>query len=470
LKFIWKVAAGLICTCILFLQVSPAYAGEIDDFIIVEENLATSTKKNPVYTQENVKNGIINIPSGTYHTITVSYNLKNIVMNLDNVTVNDRIILFGSNKKKATIVVSGNTKIGTVFTKRNLTLIDSSEKRHVGTVEVKGTNTNININAVTKSVLLLRDSNGATVTVNKNCKSINDLGTENKIITYAPVNKVNITGENSSFTALENVTNTFVSGYGNRVSIKCNVFGNITSSGAKTLIVGQTENNKPIDMKGIEITGGSYMLIRKEQLCAVTDSRTDAQKVSELVNKNVLFIGDSFIERLYTRGLLKTNMAALCAYGSAPGDWYLDGQKHLDYFNELLYYNPDKIVYYYGVNAIYDANNEEYSERLLTDLMGRYPAATIYVQKIFPLANNSSGVGQYDYDDYNHKAEYSIDRYNNELEQFCKKYTNLVWCDTTAEFLDGNGDLKRSKTVDGLHLSTEACKEWMNAIKKIIKE
>ena len=102
--------------------------------------------------------------------------------------------------------------------------------------------------------------------------------------------------------------------------------------------------------------------------------------------------------------------------------------------------------------------------------MTQYPKATIYVMKIFPLASNSSGVGPYDYNEYNHIAEYSVDRYNGELESFCKKYTNLVWCDTTAEFLDGNKDMKRSKTVDGLHLSSSACVEWMNIIKKTIKE
>ena len=100
--------------------------------------------------------------------------------------------------------------------------------------------------------------------------------------------------------------------------------------------------------------------------------------------------------------------------------------------------------------------------------MKEYPDAVIYVQRVFPVGDNYTGVDDYQYELFNKNGRLNIADFNKEMKKFCSGYTQLKWTDTTNGLIDKNGNLARGLTDDGLHLNEAGYKIWWSNINEAI--
>ncbi len=112
--------------------------------------------------------------------------------------------------------------------------------------------------------------------------------------------------------------------------------------------------------------------------------------------------------------------------------------------NDLAYHDKDWVISKYKL--------------LLKQLKTKLPITKVLVQSILPVNNHVKDTGHSNLD---------ITLINKELEKVVVD-TGYRWLDLHPLFSDGNGNLKKDWTLDGLHLTGIAYQKWTAFLKKQI--
>ncbi len=182
------------------------------------------------------------------------------------------------------------------------------------------------------------------------------------------------------------------------------------------------------------------------------------KRVDRNVNKGaILFFGDSFIQSL--------------AVASVSPDAYNFGIGHdtsNDLFNRLQMYESISkakiIVVLIGIN---DYKFRENGDILLNydRIIGAIPRdKMVILNAVFPVDESiTKGIKN------NNRFNKKIRELNNKSRQLCKTYENVYFNDISNLVIDLSGNLSHKyHEGDGVHLSKEGYKIWINSLKKVI--
>ena len=412
-------------------------------------------------TEEDVKEGRLRIPAGIYKRILIRGNIRDAAVYMKDVVVEEYMSLYGGTERSITVILSGETDIRKLIARRNVTITSLDSKQHIITVSVRDA-VEVRLLANVANYSMPTGVTGVRSELYGKIDALVDKGEGNQHWAYSRIEKAKLEGKQNVLVAQAKLGKIYLFGEGNRVSVREDV-ERVTINGTHVVLSVDEEEARALDVR---VTGGTCKLIRPERYEKLSDQ-------SEQINTKsckTLFIGDSHTEGLYTRGYLKKGMDALFGRGTAAPNWYVKGRKYLDYLNRLADYQPEKIVYLYGVNGIQTESNIDYSKQLLKKLLEEYPDAVIYVQRVFPVGDNYAGVDDYQYELFNKNGRLNIADFNEEMKKFCKSDSRLLWTDTTSGLIDKNGNLERGLTDDGLHLNDAGYKIWWNNVKEAIEK
>lgn len=416
--------------------------------------------KAVTYTKEDIQGGVIVVPPGDYRKIAFGKSIKNAVVYMNNVNVRDYISIYGDGKSNPTFILTGATKIGKVIVKGNATLTSPDNVRRIETVSIRET-VRFELEVAAKNVSIVSGVRNVRGYYHRPISYFVDRGEYGVHYIYGKITRLCLRGKNNGIKACAYVKNAEVLGEGGEYSVQSDM-GTITLNGKRSLL--------SVDLKGVNV---DEVIQKEKEAYIIRGERIGLEQKKENeapLECEALFIGDSFTERLYRSGYLKEGYKGLHGWGTAPSDWYVDGDRALAYLSRLDDYRPKKVVYLYGINDMKSAENIDYSKKLLNAIMEAYPDAGIYVQKVFPLAATWVGAGVNTYADINRNGDYNVEQYNRELEAFCAGQTRLNWVDTTGDMIDGNGDLKVEMTDDGIHLNEAGYAKWWDEIRKILNQ
>jgi lysophospholipase L1-like esterase len=124
---------------------------------------------------------------------------------------------------------------------------------------------------------------------------------------------------------------------------------------------------------------------------------------------------------------------------------------------------PKKLFLLIGINDLSRGLPKEVIlnnyNRILTYLTTHTPKTKIYIQSVLPLYE------PYTKEAYLKNKKDSILNLNMGIKQVAVKF-NLTYIDLHEIFADGNGDLKKEYTADGIHLKPAAYVIWVDHLKK----
>ena len=185
-----------------------------------------------------------------------------------------------------------------------------------------------------------------------------------------------------------------------------------------------------------------------------------------------LWIGDSFTERLYKAGKINKDDTVLAKYGTGARDWYdcVGNDRFVDFASQLYALKQNAaefegILFLYGINDIKYSWNAYYAKRLITELATLFPDTTVWVQRVFPVATTYHNTAN-TYSEINKTGDFNVKKYNKEIKHFCDHESpeNVIWVDTTEGFITSYGNLKTTKTEDGLHIANKYLDQWLDNI------
>lgn len=171
---------------------------------------------------------------------------------------------------------------------------------------------------------------------------------------------------------------------------------------------------------------------------------------SSVPDNAVIFIGDSITEALATAAITDKSVN----YG-------IGGDTTYGVLNRIsLYKSLDRVKLVVIAVGVNDLNRRENNEILnnYSKILQKIPKNTnILISSILPIANGY----KYSNPKYNDRI-YNI---NKSLEVLSKSFENVYFLDTSNKFLNKNGALKKSYHIgDGLHLSKEGYKVWIDSL------
>ena len=144
-----------------------------------------------------------------------------------------------------------------------------------------------------------------------------------------------------------------------------------------------------------------------------------------------------------------------------PSDDLSGMQKRIAQIKAL---HPKLLFIMAGTNNLSTFNEKsfkcDYSE-LVTEIKRNVPDVKIYVQSILPYNSNLC------------KVKFKFDRNTatikaNEIIRTISEENDLNYVDLYSLYVEGEGQLQESLTVDGVHLKNEAYERWYNEIEKYI--
>ena len=199
------------------------------------------------------------------------------------------------------------------------------------------------------------------------------------------------------------------------------------------------------------------------------DLTNSSNNISSL--DNFLFIGDSLTAGLSSSGGISgANIIGVVSSSAYHWNTYLDGgDPGLDFSNVNLpdASNVSGICIELGINSLniqsggstdgVVSSSVNNMKTLLEKISSKYPDKTIYVQRVFPIGNNSS----YDKE----KTNSVIKEYNDQIEAYCSE-KGYKYIDATEGYIDDDGTLLSSMTTDGVHFSDYSL--WGNNLKDVI--
>ena len=189
------------------------------------------------------------------------------------------------------------------------------------------------------------------------------------------------------------------------------------------------------------------------------NQNTNPNKLNKKTHKevsldNFLFLGDSYTFLLQSTINKHVPSALVLGESGVQPEYWIEN------FNTLPENSKVKgVVLLIGVNGVTFDDNLPDKEKLIKSLSEKYEDKTIYVEKVFPVGKNFTNA---DCDTFNQ----AIKSHNEEIESYCKKYSNVVFIDTTKGLVTRKGYLKY--TEDGLHIKPSKQESFFKNIKNAI--
>ncbi|MBT2925348.1 hypothetical protein PN39_05590 [Vibrio anguillarum] len=177
---------------------------------------------------------------------------------------------------------------------------------------------------------------------------------------------------------------------------------------------------------------------------------------SSVPDNAVIFIGDSITEALATAAITDKSVN----YGIG-GDTTYGVLKRISLYKSLD--RAKLVVIAVGVNDLNRRSNNEIVDNY-SKILQKIPKETnILISSILPIANGY----KYSNPEYNDR----ISNINQSLELLSKSLENVYFLDATNKLLNKNGALSNSYHIgDGLHLSKEGYKVWIDSLSLAITE
>lgn len=121
-------------------------------------------------------------------------------------------------------------------------------------------------------------------------------------------------------------------------------------------------------------------------------------------------------------------------------------------YENVLSIEPKNIVLLIGTNDIGRglplSMTLENVEKIIQNTKAACPDVNFIVEAVYPVNENMR-------DKFEKRSNEKIDAMNREYIKLCEKY-GCAWLDFTDKLKDGNGNLKREFTYDGLHINAQA--------------
>ena len=137
--------------------------------------------------------------------------------------------------------------------------------------------------------------------------------------------------------------------------------------------------------------------------------------------------------------------------------------QRLDFFKKMPNQKPLKIFLLCGINDMKRGTPNEVILanylRMIKQIKAESPATQIYFQSVLPV---NIAMLPKSYDNLSYE---NISALNEGLYSLCKAY-GLHYVNLHAVFADGNGELKKELSIDGLHLKSAAYIIWAAHLKK----
>lgn len=193
----------------------------------------------------------------------------------------------------------------------------------------------------------------------------------------------------------------------------------------------------------------------------------DNKVTSEVVDENILFLGDSLSKRYD----LKKYYEKFRVVNSG-----IDGDKTQDILNNMkkrVYdYNPSKVFLLIGVNDLYEGKSKEDIVKDIKEIIDlikeNRPYAKIYLESLYPVNKTDDEKIEEDIRNYEFSND-DIKDINKKLESLAKD-EKITYIDMFSELVDDEGNLKIEYTNEGLHISDEGYDKITEVLNKYIKE
>lgn len=176
-----------------------------------------------------------------------------------------------------------------------------------------------------------------------------------------------------------------------------------------------------------------------------------------LQQKGIVFLGNSITERGNWSELLPGQKIMNRGIG---GDNTFGVLARLDMVVKAV---PKKVFLLIGINDLSRALPKEVIlnnyERIINYIRTNSPKTTLYVQSVLPLYEPLTTAA------YLKNKKDSILQLNIGIRQLADKY-KLTYINLHEVFADGNGDLKKEYTADGIHVKPAAYVLWIDFLRK----
>lgn len=187
---------------------------------------------------------------------------------------------------------------------------------------------------------------------------------------------------------------------------------------------------------------------------------------NEIVNKNVVFLGDSITDyydlEKYFPNILKVNSGIKANKTNQIKD---------DMYNRVYRYNPSKVILLIGINNYLQVNDSVDNvindiDEITTLIEENLPNCKIYIESLYPI-NDDWRI----YHDSNVpniiELRQKVDETNNKLKDLCKN-KGYKYIDMFSSLKDENNNFNQEYTDDGLHPNQKGYEIITNIIKKYL--
>ena len=181
---------------------------------------------------------------------------------------------------------------------------------------------------------------------------------------------------------------------------------------------------------------------------------TQRQSLFEIVpqnNADIIFVGDSITARGEWQEFFPDKKVLNRGIDSDVTEGVLN---RLDV---IINASPKQIFLMIGINDIRQNINQDISlehyTQIINQLKETLPDTELYIQSILPIGANT-GMSNED-----------VISFNSELEKLANQ-NNLTYIDLYTKFLDETGFLPKHYSIDGVHLTGDGYKIWIEEIEK----
>lgn len=129
----------------------------------------------------------------------------------------------------------------------------------------------------------------------------------------------------------------------------------------------------------------------------------------------------------------------------------------LNRMDEVISRNPKEVYIMIGINDIGNKTDLEEYTKNMEEIVQKFDGTStqVAIQSILPINNKAYK---------NEISNKKVMKFNQVLEKIAKEH-DIQYIDLYPVFQDGNGQMKKEYTVDGIHLSGEGYDAWMNQLK-----
>lgn len=198
----------------------------------------------------------------------------------------------------------------------------------------------------------------------------------------------------------------------------------------------------------------------------VKPKEIEVEKVVNMTDENIVFLGDSITERYDLDDYYKNVHQVNSGFSGHRTDDILDNM-----YERVYRYNPTKVFLLIGTNDIQMEETNDYIYEniieIVKEIKKERPHTKIYVESLYPI--NNSDDEKIDKKMVGIRSNEDINEINDRLKKYCNKY-GFTYIDINTKLRNKDGLLELDYTKDGLHLNDEGYKKVTSILNKYIKE